>query len=830
MKCPKCDSDNTAVARFCSNCATSLTGAEEAQPLPTQTIETPREELTTGSTFAGRYQIIEELGKGGMGKVYKAVDTRIKEKIALKLIKPEIASDKKTLERFGNELKLARKITHKNVGKMFDINEEQGTHYITMEYVPGQDLKGLIKQTGQLAVGTSISIAKQICQGLSEAHKAGVIHRDLKPNNIMIDREGEVRIMDFGIARSLKEKGITGAGVMIGTPEYMSPEQAEAKEVDHRSDIYSLGVMLYEMVTGRIPFEGDTALSIAMKHKGEIPRNPKEYNSQIPDELSGVVLKCLAKEKDERPKSVEELLSGLNNIEKGIPTTDRVIPTRKPITSKEITVSFPAKRILLAAVVVIVFAFIGLLLWQPWSQKVTSIRSSLRPSVAVLPFEDFSPQKDQEYLCLGIASELINRLNKIHDLWVPARGSSFFFRGSEANIQQIGNSLNVQSILMGTLMKSGNKIRISVELVDVVENEIIWSDTYERNEGDIFDLQDDVTLAIVEKLKVNLLGEESAALVKRYTENVEAYNLYLKGRYFWSQDTKAGFDQSLEYYKQAIEIEPLYALAYAGMADSYLSYAFNGNSPRKAVMPQAEAAASKALEIDNTLSEAHASMAFIKILNDWSWSEGEREIKRAIDLNPSNALAHFYYSWLLTFIARHDEAIVEMKRAHELDPLSIDFHIGLGRRYYYARRFDEALEEFRKVLDFDPNADTARIWIGMTYAHIGKIEDAVAEIMRATDDQSWFRGYILGVAGRKDEALKILNIRLERSKHEFVWPATIAFIYIGLGDKEEALRWLEITFEEREAWMDLLKVEPIYDSLRSDPRFQTLIKRMNYPD
>jgi len=425
IKCPKCDFDNTGSAHFCSDCGTQL-----GQDIPevTRTIETPAQELTRGTIFADRYEIIEELGTGGMGKVYRVEDTKVKEEVALKLIKPEIASDKKTLERFSNELKIARKITHKNVGKMFDINEEEGTHYITMEYVSGQDLKGLIRQSGKLGIETSLSIAKQACEGLSEAHKTGVIHRDLKPSNIMIDREGNVRIMDFGIARSLKEKGITGAGVMIGTPDYMSPEQAQAKALDQRSDIYSLGVILYEMVTGRVPFEGDTALSLAMKHKSETPKDPKEYNAQIPDGLSNLILKCLEKDKDGRYQSAGEIHSELENIEKGIPTTDREIPTRKPLTSKEITVSFSVKRFLIPIVTIIALVVIGIFLWHPWSSTEAPPNLIDKPSVAVLPFEDFSPQKDQEHLCNGIVDSVISALSNIKDLRVPARGSPSLYK------------------------------------------------------------------------------------------------------------------------------------------------------------------------------------------------------------------------------------------------------------------------------------------------------------------------------------------------------------------------------------------------------------------
>jgi len=360
MKCPKCNSDNPDTLKFCGECGTKLDLSDDAQISFTKTLETPREELTRGTLFADRYEIIEELGKGGMGKVYRVEDAKTKEEIALKLIKPEIASDKKTIDRFRNELTTARKIRHKNICGMYDLDEDRGVYYITMEYVLGQNLKGLIRQTGKLAISTVISIAKQICEGLSEAHKLGVVHRDIKPNNIMIDKGGNARIMDFGIARSLETKGITGAGVMIGTPEYMSPEQVEGKEVDQRSDIYSLGVILYEMVTGKLPFEGDTPLSIAMKHKSEPPPNPKELNVQIPEDLSNLILSCMEKDKEKRYQTAEELLSELTKIEKGIPSTEKILPRKRPITSKEITVQFKLKKLFIPALVIIAVAVIGI--------------------------------------------------------------------------------------------------------------------------------------------------------------------------------------------------------------------------------------------------------------------------------------------------------------------------------------------------------------------------------------------------------------------------------------------------------------------------------------
>jgi len=824
VKCSNCGTDNTQDSEFCKKCATPLTLSEE-KPIPTQTLEVPKEELTTGSTFAERYQIIEELGRGGMGRVYKATDTKINEKVALKLIKLEIASDKKTLERFGNELRIARKIVHKNVGRMYDINEDKGTHYITMEYVSGQDLRGLIRQSGKLGVETALSIAKQVCDGLAEAHKTGVIHRDLKPSNIMIDREGNVRIMDFGIARSLKEKGITGAGVMIGTPEYMSPEQAEAKEVDQRSDLYSLGAILYEMVTGRVPFEGDTALSIAMRHKGETPKDPKEYNAQIPDDLSQLILKCLEKDKDSRFQNAGEIQSELENIEKGIPTTDRAIPRRKPLTSKEITVTFGLKKLVIPALVVIALVIIGVIIWQFLPKKETVTLISNKPSVAVLPFVDLSPQEDQAYFCDGLADEIINRLTKIENLRVPARTSSFSFKGKEIDIQEIGVKLDVENVLEGSIRRSGNRLRITVQLIKVDDGYPIWSERYERDMEDVFSLQDEISLAIVDKLKIKLLGEEKAELVTRHTQNLEAYNLFLKGRYFWNKRTADDIKKAIDYFEQAIKLDSNYALAYAALADSYGLLPFYTSILPKEAFTKAKSAVMKALDIDETLAEAHSALGFIKMYYDWDWEAAETEFKRAVQTKPGYVTAHHWYAEYLSWMGRHEEAIEEIRRAQELDPLSLLINYIKAYVFFYARQYERAIEQCQKTLELDPNFHMPYATIGRVYLAKGMYEEAIVAFQKSGDKT--YLGFAYALADKRDEALAILEEMKGQWKRGDIRALPIARVYVSLGEENLALEWLQKSLERREPRMVLLKVDPRFDKLRSNPRFKTLLKKMN---
>ncbi|MGB7296996.1 MAG: protein kinase [Candidatus Aminicenantales bacterium] len=584
----------------------------------------PVHELSTGSTFAGRYQIIEELGKGGMGRVYKVFDTDIKEKVALKLLKPEIASDKETIERFSNELKYARKISHRNVCRMYDLAKAEGTHFITMEYVQGEDLKSLIRMSKRLEVGTAVSIAKQICQGLAEAHRSGVVHRDLKPSNIMIDREGDAKIMDFGIARSLRGKGITGAGMMIGTPEFMSPEQVEGKDIDQRSDIYSLGIILYEMATGRVPFEGDTALSIALKHKTEIPKDPREFNPQIPEELSRLILKCMEKEKERRYQRVDEILAALAAIESRTPTTG-IAAAKAPDTEK--------------------------ILEARWKK-----------SIAVLPFSNLSPEKEQEYFCDGLSEEIINALSHIRELRVVARTSAFAFKGKEIDIREVGEKLNVGAVLEGSVRKSGQRLRITAQLVNVEDGYHLWSGQFDREMKDIFDIQEEISLTIVDHLKLKLLKDEKEKILKRATEDHEAYDYYLKGRYFWYRRQEKDFQRGLQYFEQAIEKDPGYALPHVGIADTFNLFGVWDFMPPHQAYSRAKMAAKKALEIDPELAEAYASLGWIALFYDWDWPAAEEHFLKAIQMKPDYALAHHWYGNCLFCTGRFDESIGRCNR------------------------------------------------------------------------------------------------------------------------------------------------------------------------
>jgi serine/threonine protein kinase len=788
VKCPKCQTDNSESQKYCGECATPLPSSKDIQVSQTKTLETPVSELTRGTLFAGRYEIIEELGKGGMGKVYRVEDKKTREEIALKLIKPEISADKKTIERFRNELTTARKIAHRNVCRMFDLGEEKGQHYITMEYVPGEDLKSLIRRV-KVDIGTSIKIAKKICAGLSEAHRLGVVHRDLKPANIMIDKQGNAQIMDFGIARSEKTKGITGAGVMIGTPEYMSPEQVEGMDVDERSDIYSLGIILYEMVAGGVPFKGETSLSIAMKHKTELPPDPKDRNPLTSEDLKHLILKCLEKTPQKRYQNTKELLLDLKKV------------------------------------------------GTPISEIQKEVKSQWKNSIAVLPFKNMSADPEQEYFCDGLSEELINALTQISDLRVVARTSAFYYKDKEIDIREIGQKLNVETVLEGSVRKAGNRIRVTAQLINIADGYHLWSERYDRELVDIFDIQDEISLVITDKLKIKLLGKEKEKLTKKNTKDVESYNIYLKALYFRRRLRGEDLNKSIELFNLAIDEDPDNALAWAGLAYAHMLSSFYGGIPIQDAQPLAVKAVTKALELDENLVEAYEARSAISAYLEWDYNSAEKYIKKAIELNPGYAWSYFHLANQLSDKGKFEASIQNFQKAIELDPLNLAFHRNFGCNYIYCSKIDRAIETFHRALDMDSEFSGGHFFLGLAYLRKSLYKKALKEMQLEKSYKNPYFDSVIGVVysrlGNKDKSYQILNKFTEQAIHEdkqqkvnvsFYGLATLCF---SLEEDDLGFKWLEKAYEARDPFMHTIKIDFLMDRIRSDLRFTSLLKKKN---
>ncbi len=735
VKCPQCDTNNPSDSKFCKECATPLPSSKEI-PV-TETLETPTEELTRGTLFANRYEIIEELGKGGMGKVYRVEDKKIKEEVALKLIKPEIASDKKTIERFSNELKMARKVAHRNVCRMYDLGEEKGTHYITMEYVPGEDLKRLTRKVEQFSAGKTISIARQVCEGLAEAHRLGVVHRDLKPQNIMVDEEGNARIMDFGIARSLKAKGITGAGVMVGTPEYMSPEQAEVKEVDQRSDIYSLGVILYEMVTGRVPFEGETPLGIAMKHKSEMPKDPREFNAQLPEDLSRVILRCMEKDKEKRYQSAGAVRSELENIEKGMPTTERIIPEKKPLTSREITVKFSIRKLFIPALVIAALVIAVIVIVQFLPQKEALPVPSDKPSLAIVYFENNSGDESLDHwrkaLCELMIADLTqskyirvlssDRLLDILSDLNQTDAKSF----STRVLKEVAARGGSTHILRGGFTKAGEQFRIDAILQEAVTMESIGSDRIEgKGEESFLSMVDDLTTKVKAHFELSaeaIAGDIDEEIEKITTSSLEALKNYMEGRkYHGTLD----YMRSIEFMEKAVAIDPDFAMAYRSMANAYGNMGFR---------PRLKEYMQKALELSDRLPERERYLieGDFYSLSEKTYDKAIEAYKKLLELYPddlagNNNLANRYLA-----IGEKHKAIEHYETNRKSGNISLLGYGNLASVYREVGFYDKAQEVHEEAIKKYPDKAIAHSNLSVHYRMAGKYELALAEINKAFD-------------------------------------------------------------------------------------------------
>jgi serine/threonine protein kinase/tetratricopeptide (TPR) repeat protein len=821
-------------------------------------------------TAIGPYQIVRLLGSGGMGLVYLAHDPRLNRQVAVKLLSHYSAVEEERIRRFRKEAFSASALNHPNILTIFEIGDFEGQNFIATEFVDGVTLRAHLGRR-ELPISEGLEIAIQIASALSAAHEAEIVHRDIKPENVMIRPDCLVKVLDFGIAKYTQAEGgeeqhpvDTKPGSVIGTAPYMSPEQARGLSVEARTDIWSLGVLLYEMVTGRLPFLGETVpetLSLILQKE---PAPLARYAHDVPAELERIITKALTKDREERYQTAKDLLIDLRNLKRKSEVDAEIERTVAPehrrqqstsgsastaaTASGAVAATGPAqtehspssaahivsgiKQHKLAATLALVVLIVGgVVLWAFLRARNPEV---VIDSIAVLPFQNKSTEGDTEYLSDGLAESLLYRLSQLPNLKVSPTSSVSRYKGKEIDPVKVGQELGVNAVLSGRIVQRGENLTISVELLDVRNNRLLWGEQYDRKMSDLLQTQREIAQEIVEKLRLKVSGEQKR-LAKHDTESSEAYQLYLKGRFHWNKRTGAALKKAIEYFNQAIEKDPNFALAYAGLADCYVVPG-NPQSPGER-MPKAKAAAIRALELDETLAEAHTSLGRVLATYDWDRKSAEKEYKRAIELNPRSAIAHLWYSGCLEVMGRNSEALAEKKEALELDPLSVTANFALGFTLYCARDYDGAIEQFQKTLELDQNFPAAHIFLPAVYEQKGMYDKAIAEYKTAIllkGGGEWAEamaglGHVYALSGRKSEARTVLAELKQLSGQQHVPASAIALIYLGLNEKDQAIAWLEKGFEERSFQMQWLAVEPRWDSLRSDPRFAELIHRMGLP-
>jgi serine/threonine protein kinase/tetratricopeptide (TPR) repeat protein len=823
-------------------------------------------------TKLGRYEIRSKLGEGGMGEVYLAEDTRLHRKVALKILPGEVASNQDRMRRFNQEATAAAALNHPNIAHIYEIGEHEGTNFIAMELVEGVTLREKIHQQ-QPELGRLLRCLQHVAEGLAKAHAAGIVHRDLKPDNIMITNDGHAKILDFGLAKLIEPQQTSQAsgeaaselataillqhstpGVVLGTVGYMSPEQAQGKtnQVDHRSDIFSFGCILYEAITGHKAFEGKDAIDTLNKIIREPVAPISDFRPDTPNHLQRIVRRCLAKDQEDRYQTIKDIAIELRELRRelagsaGIDIT--VVPSARstlgsgdsaaPVSSgaTQPTPSSSAEYIVtgikqhkLAAVIVLaalVLAGIGLAAYLHARNTEVAIES-----IAVLPFVNQNRDPDTEYLSDGLTESIINSLAQLPSLSVSPRSSVFQYKGKDADPLKVGRDLGVRAVLTGRLLQRGDSLMVSAELLDVRDNKQVWGEQYNRTLADALVVQQEISREITDRLRLKLSGEERKQLTARDTTNPEAYQFYLKGRYYWNKRTAENLNKATEQFQQAADKDPNYALAYAGLSDCYLLLEAYGGTPSSETVPKAKAFAQRALQLDGSLSEAYTSLAYSYDFM-WQWEEAEEEFKRAIKLNPNYSTAHHWYSLYLLDAGRIDEAKAEIKRAHEIDPLSLIIGTSLTYPHLAEGDVNFSISQCKRVIELDPSFPRAHEYLGLAYLKQGRHSEAIAELQKAVELSGRERwplrdlGAAYAISGKRAEALAILKELEGKCEKGQAIGQDLAAVYAGLGEKDQAFAWLEKDFQLRSGLLARIRWTTPFESLRSDPRYADLLRRM----
>ena len=798
------------------------------------------------------YQILNKLGAGGMGEVYLAEDTVLRRRVAIKFLAQELMTEERAKRRFLREAHIAASLDHPNICAIYEIGEEDGRRFAVMQYLEGKTLDAR-NRTTPLRLDEVLQIAIQIAAALAEAHDHGIIHRDIKPQNVIINSRGHVKVLDFGLSKYIYSDNhpeaetqslLSESGMIIGTMPYMSPEQVLGEELDLRSDLFSFGTVLYELVTGEQPFSRGTPVSTISAILSYEPPALSGSNPDTPQALDEIVSRCLKKKKEERYQSARELLSDLTSLARG-PSQEATISSRRTavlpgtlgkVASSRISSMRPIHYAATALVVVLLISvgvyFLAGGWWTRRKRAELVMAASAINSIAVLPFFNESAEPDTDYLSDGLTDSLMNNLAHLPNMKVIAGSSVFRYRGRQVDAKTVGRELNVQAVLMGRIKVHGDDLLIIAELVNALDNSLIWIGQYPQKLASILDVEEGIAREISDKLQSRLSGEEKGLSAKRYTEDVDAYQLYLKGRYELSKRTNP--IKAIEYLNKAIERDPTYAQAYAGLADAYaaLGLGLYEGPPPTETMPRAKAAALKAIEIDPGLAEAHVSLAITKMQYDWDWPGAESELLRAVKLNPNYAPAHQWYVLDHLIMGRYDEAIAESKKAQELDPLSLSIYTNIARALYYSRQFDQAIEQVQNALEMDQNFITAYIILGICYENKGMYKEAIAAFQKTvplTHNAPWSvaaLGHAYAASGKRSEALKIIKQLKDQSRQKYISPFHIGSIYNGLGDRDQAFEWFEKAYQDHSGLLIYLKIEPEFDVLRNDPRYLDLMRRI----